>query len=111
MLTPALIAQTAGLPVWAQVLLTIVGLATAYIAFLRQRDANVWRHIGSLQAQMGKLEGEIKALRDEGHAKDKQLADAKILIITREIEVNDLLDEMGRPAKYVFEKQRIEQAA
>lgn len=58
-------AQTAGLPAWAQVTLTISALVLAYIAWMRQRDSNVFLLIGRLQGEVEKHATELEKCRDE----------------------------------------------
>jgi cell division protein FtsB len=92
--------QLLGVPVWAQVAFALIGLVGAVVALMRQRDANVWRHIGVLENRMTELGKEVKGLRGERDALVQQNGLLRSEVVSLKAEVNDLLDEHGRPAKY-----------
>lgn len=87
---------------WVQVVLAIIALGTAVVALSKQRDHNLWRHIGALQQQIAALRAELAQVRQEARDANTLANDYRLTILAREAEVNDLLEELDRPPKYVL---------
>jgi hypothetical protein len=91
-----------GLPAWAQVGLAIAAVGSAVVGLVKFNIANLWRTVGGLQEEVKQLRAEIALLRQEKQDANRLANTYKMTILAREAEVNDLLDELDRPHKYVL---------
>jgi uncharacterized protein YwgA len=96
-----------GFPVWAQVVLSAIGLLLAIVALVRFNSGALWRHIAEMQKELNRLNREISHLRREKHNDRLQIQDLRVKVVARESEVNDLLEELERPVKYDLTRRNI----
>lgn len=106
------------MPYWAQMLLTFVGgggalkLLDLFMLGSKDRAAQrvetaaqrqeIWAVVADLRLRLGAVEEELRTVRKEKH----DLAGANHTLVVENVllrgEVNDLLDELARPHRYVI---------
>lgn len=85
---------------WTHFALTVAVAFAGLVALWRMRERGIWKTIDSLQVQVNRLEGDVRALRSNRH---KLIGVASGLLLEKRVaqhEVNDYALKLGLPLVY-----------